>query len=136
MGYRWIVGDGRKIRIFEDAWLRDKKDFRVETLNCGSIAGGKVCDLFIPGERRWDIQRVSNLFLSCDAKAILATPIPNNQVCDRVTWTPAVDGKYSVRSGYKFWRHLHFSTCLRVPQSKGWKHLWQLKVPQKVKIFL
>lgn len=72
------MGDGRKIRIFEDAWLREKKDFRVETSSCDHITGGKICDLFIPGERRWDAQKVFNLFQNCDVRAILATPIPRN----------------------------------------------------------
>lgn len=59
---------------------------------------------------RWDISRVNSLFTSCDAKLILATPIPRNQVVDRIVWKHAVDGKYSVKAGYRFW-HKHFSEC-------------------------
>lgn len=35
-----------------------------------------VCDLFKPDDRKWDIHKVSNSFQSCNAKAILVTPIP------------------------------------------------------------
>lgn len=127
--------DGEKIRIFEDVWLRGKENYRVESRRSEQDACVKFCDLFIPGERRWDVQKVSNLFQSCDAKAILATPIPRSQVCDRISWSLAVDGKYSVKSGYKFW-HSNFSTCRRVNHEKGWRGLWGLDVPQKVKIFM
>lgn len=78
---------------------------------------------------------MSNSFQSCDAKAILATPIPRRQVCDRITWTNATDGKYSVKSGYKYW-HSNFSTCRRVNISQGWSNLWKLEIPHKVKIFI
>lgn len=29
-GFRWILGDGKDIRIFQDPWLKGKRDFCVE----------------------------------------------------------------------------------------------------------
>lgn len=104
----------------------------LESTNVDRTIIVKACELFIPSEKKWDVKKVSNLFQSCDAKAILATPIPNNQVCDRVAWTYALDGKYSVKSGYRYC-HLHHSTFHRVNQEHGWNNLWKAEVPHKVK---
>lgn len=133
-GYRWIIGDGRTIRITEDAWLRGKENHMVERVGGNQVAGEKVCDFFTPGERKWDSRRVSSSFQVHDAKLILATPIPKHQVCDRLSWPFATDGKYSVKSGYKYW-HLNFSKCRRAVKSKGWGKLWRLNIPHKMKIF-
>lgn len=78
---------------------------------------------------------MNNLFLDCDAKAILAIPISNNQVPDRIAWRFTNDGKYSVKSGYKYW-HDHYCECSRQQSSQGWGKLWRLDIPQKIRVFL
>ncbi|KAL8156575.1 hypothetical protein AgCh_001610 [Apium graveolens] len=109
-GFRWVLGDGEDIRVFEDAWLKGKTDFRVDSGNNNRGGISKVKELFIPGEKRWDTFKVHNLFSSCDAKMILATPIPRGQVYDRLAWKGSADD--------------------------GWKQLWRLDIPHKLKIFL
>lgn len=134
-GFRWVVGDARSISASSDAWLRDKKGHRIDEQSYPSVRGLKVCDLFVPGRYEWDAAKVHNLFLSSDAKCILATPIPNSQVQDLLVWSHSLDGKYSAKSGYKFWQQ-HFSKCKEIQESKGWGRLWKIQVPQKVKMFL
>lgn len=82
--------------------MRGKKDFKVTSLRISNFAGSKMNELFIPGVKSWDNQKVYNSFQSCDVKAILATSIPGNQVCDRVACVPATDGIYSVKQGTNF----------------------------------
>lgn len=65
----------------------------------------KVNDLFVPSEKKWVSQMVHSLFLSCDAKAILETPVPQTQVADHMAWVYSVDGKYRVKTGYQFWHN-------------------------------
>lgn len=132
-GFRWVLGDGKSIEVFDDAWLRGKNEFRVDSNNATRGTKLKAFDLFMPETKMWDYQKVYNLFPSCDAKAILATPIPQNQVGDRAAWLHSVDGKYSVKTGYKFWQN---SMAANNTQGSGWSQLRKLEVPQKVKIFL
>lgn len=54
-GYRWVVGNGENIRVYEDAWLKCKSDFKVDTENHNQRAVSKVSDLIIPGSKRWDV---------------------------------------------------------------------------------
>lgn len=70
-----------------------------------------------------------------DANAILAIPIPQRDVADRVVWTGSKNGVYNVKSGYHYWFNLRYGT-VSVPQSVGWKRVWHLKIPQKVKVFI
>lgn len=100
-----------------------------------SVRNLKVCDLFVPGTNEWDVAKVHNLFSSSDAKFILAIPIPINQVQDRIVWNYSLDGKYSAKTGYRFWQQ-HYGQCKQLEESKGWGRLWKIQVPQKIKIFL
>lgn len=134
-GFKWVLGDGEDIRIFEDPWVRGKENYMVDNTYTGIASGTKVCELFIPGEKQWDISKVHNLVTNYDAKIFLAIPIPRNQVPDRIAWNFTNDGKYSVKSGYKFW-HDQNSERQRVPCSPGWVKLWKLAIPHKFRVFL
>lgn len=131
--FRWVFGDGMGIKVFQDAWLRGKVEFRVDNCYSDSIGSVKASDLFIPGTKIWDTLKVTSLFSSCDAKAILATPVPQHQAVDHVVWTHTVDGKYAVKSGYHFWLNNSGNNRNR---RTGWSELWKLEVPQKIKVFL
>ncbi|XP_074356304.1 uncharacterized protein LOC141696006 [Apium graveolens] len=109
-GYRWVVGDGRSINLGADKWLRGKEGHRVDEQCLSLVRNLKVCDLFVSGTKEWDVTKVHNLFSSSDARFILAIPIPNNQFQDRIVWNYSLDGKYSAKSGYRFWQQ-HYSQC-------------------------
>lgn len=129
------VSDGESIKAFEDPWIRGKGGFMVEFKSDNIDRGLKVCDLIVPGENRWEVDKVNNLFLNCDAKIILAILVPKVQVADRIAWLDTMDGKYMVRSGYACW-HKHFSNCRNESVHKRWINLWKLDVPRKVSVFL
>lgn len=134
-GFKWVLGNGENIRIYEDPWVRGKENYLVDNTYIDVSSGRRVCDLFVPGEKKWDTTKVNNLFTRCDADAILALPIPSNQVQDRIAWMSTLDGKYSVKSGYKFW-YDNYSESVRVQSNPGWSKIWQLEVPHKLRVFL
>lgn len=134
-GFKWVLGDGKRIRIFEDPWVRGKENYMVDNTFTGTSSDMKVCELFIPGERKWDAAKVHNLVTISDANSILAIPIPRYQVPDRIAWMNTSDGKYSVKSGYKFWC-AQFNECKWVTSSPGWGKLWKLQIPHKMRVFL
>lgn len=63
----------------------------------------KVADLFITGTKQWNVELVRSEFCVKDAKAILATPIPQDPICDRIAWSVSANGHFNVNSGYKIW---------------------------------
>lgn len=80
-------------------------------------------------EKAWE------LFTADDAKTILATYVPQRSVEDRVVWAMSTEGIYDVKTGYFYWQNqfMRNSVCI---VSGGWKKLWRLNIPHKIKIFL
>lgn len=133
-GYRWVVGDGKEILITKDPWLRKKKDYYVDQV--GGSPGGDdyVASLILPDLKKWDEDQIRNRFHDADARAILATPIPQRAVKDRVAWVRTSDGNYNVKSCYHLWHEQVFGSNL-LTQSKGWKKIWSLVIPNNMKVF-
>ncbi|WOH14253.1 hypothetical protein DCAR_0933770 [Daucus carota subsp. sativus] len=86
-GFRWVLGDGKAIVAVEDPWLRRKRDFKVENCHMYEGRNEKVSGLFLPGTKQWDVNLVKANFHDEDAQAILAVPIPQQEVGDRVAWS-------------------------------------------------
>lgn len=98
-GFRWVLGNGKDIIATKDPWLRKKPDFRVENSAVYDGRGETVSSLFIPNEKKWNAGLIRNRFLKEDAEVILAVPIPQRDIMDRVAWTDSPDGVYNAKSG-------------------------------------
>lgn len=134
-GFRWVLGDGGTIIAHRDPWLRGKENLCVEDQDLNRFRTEKVNHYFRPNTKTWDEDRLRLDFNSSDAIAILGTRIPQNGKPDRLAWNASSDGHYSVKSAYHFWQNQN-TQALRTTQSGGWKRLWQIHVPHKVKKFL
>ncbi|KAK1379138.1 hypothetical protein POM88_025882 [Heracleum sosnowskyi] len=99
-----------------------------------NIRSEKVCEFFRPNTKEWDEDRVRQTFTSIDVVEIMGTRIPQGQFNDRLAWVSSNDGLYIVKNGYKFWQTRHMSVS-NVLQSNGWKRLWRLNLPLKVKSY-
>lgn len=135
-GLRWVVGDGKSIKILEDRWLRLKEDFCVDKNRVtGDVKHLIVSDFFLENTKTWDVNKLNNHFCSEDVAAMVKTRIPQRYTTDRVAWTHSKNGKYTVKSGYFQWCEHHVNVN-EVQQSKGWSVIWKLEVPHKTKVFL
>ena len=129
-----MLGDGEKIVAARDPWLRNKINFQVEQNQFYTGREEKICSLFLPGEK-WNMALIQRNFLKDDAEAILSIPIPQRTVRDRVVWTHSTDGAYTAKHAYRFWYDAHFGDN-GIPQSTGWKSIWHLQLPHKIKVFV
>lgn len=131
-----MLGDGAEIRATKDQWLPSKRNFRVDNDHRYAGRVERVEELFIPSTKTWDESKIRGMFTETDASAILALRVPQRHVSDRLAWTLSIDGIFSVKTGYQHWlnRSGDLSEC--VSQSGGWKRIWKLKVPHKMKVFL
>lgn len=57
-GFRWLLGDGQDIKLFQDPWLRGKSDFRVEDHQLNVTRLDKIYDYFRPNTKEWDVHKV------------------------------------------------------------------------------
>lgn len=134
-GFRWILGDGKEIRIFKDPWLRGKADFCVEDSHLNGIRNETVCSYFHPDSNDWDVHKVRQLFHPNDVQLILQTRIPRVMTKDRIAWTISNTGGYTVKTGYH-WRVSQQPGVINDVNDRNWNKLWNLSLPHKMRTFL
>lgn len=117
-GYRWVVGNGQNINATKDRWLKAKKGFCVDNSHFYAGRDDRLSNYIISQNRSWNVDLVIEQFLPQDARAILATLIPQMDVRDRLVWASSSTGVYVAKDGYKFWLSQYGATHSNM-QSKG-----------------
>lgn len=131
MGFRgWET-----IKSIQDPWLGGKEGFKVDQSQDYVDRTIVVAQLFLENSREWDGDKVTSIFSEEDAGQIMATRIPTISANDRLAWSRTTNGKYTVKTGYQLW-HAQNVGAGTVAQSNGWKRLWKLDVPHKIRVFL
>ncbi|XVE56995.1 hypothetical protein DITRI_Ditri04bG0055900 [Diplodiscus trichospermus] len=95
----------------------------------------KVCELWLPGSKYWNVNLLHELFCEEDVKAILKLPPAMYEKEDRLIWHYEKKEGYSVRSGYR----LAVKEVLELDVNKevcSWSKIWTLKVLPRVKAFM
>lgn len=71
-----------------------------------------------------------------EAESILRIPLSSRLVRDRLCWRWEKDGKFSIRSTYRYVFHnfSSYSPISQVVDSKFWKKLWKTKIPNKARV--
>ena len=97
-GYIWRVGDGSKINIWEDKWIPNSPNLKVQTMRGRTIIT-RVNELIDPLTGQWDVDLVSSIFSSVDVHRILQIPLIHGRE-DLVAWHFNKNGLFSVKSAY------------------------------------
>jgi hypothetical protein len=83
----------------------------------------------------WDINKLNNLFDPPTIQAILKIHLSTSHSQDKIIWAPNKSGIFSVKSAYlqaQLPNLLNTGPLLR----KDWKHLWRLKIHERLKLLL
>ncbi|XP_024178964.1 uncharacterized protein LOC112184978 [Rosa chinensis] len=83
-----------------------------------------------------DFPLLQEIFTGEEATAIAAIPLSRRVVIDRLCWKLSKDGKFSVKTTYRyaFMKSASYSP-LQLPVGSGfWKKLWKVVIPNKAKI--
>ncbi|KAJ9560185.1 LOW QUALITY PROTEIN: hypothetical protein OSB04_005345 [Centaurea solstitialis] len=134
-GLRWKVGNGLSINVWNDSWIRDDSNFKIETSINPSRTNLTVRELMDPQNLRWNVDLIHQLFCPRDCAKILQIPLPSVSREDKLIWHWTQDGNYSVKSSYRTitetlapTRHLFVNG--------DWKLIWKSNIPNKVKYFV
>ncbi|CAN1158209.1 Putative ribonuclease H protein At1g65750 [Linum perenne] len=128
-GYRWRIGDGTAINVWNSPWLRSDDNFFLETPRATDLIDLRVCDLFVPGLKIWDVEMIQYLFSARDASAILNIPLTPSNGPDSRIWHFSRKGEYTVRSSYRvIMERLAPRTHLFTPGP--WRELWDIAAPR------
>ncbi|KAL2929163.1 hypothetical protein RDABS01_034574 [Bienertia sinuspersici] len=135
-GLKWRVGDGRSIRVWDEAWLPGNSSSIVPTPNLNSSPELMVCNLINSESGKWDIEALRLHFTEADVHAILDVPLVYPLTKDMRFWWPTHDGIYTVKSGYWFGvlgPEMYQQGYLR---DEVWKRVWGVDGPPKLHHFL
>ncbi|CAN1163492.1 Putative ribonuclease H protein At1g65750 [Linum perenne] len=132
-GYRWRIGDGSSVRVWQDPWLHDTDNLFVTTPPPTGMEDMCVRDLMIPELSQWDTELIEEIFNERDAEEILKIPLRSTVDGDGIIWAHSKHGGYSVSSGYRMWLN-NMSGFGEFEVTGPWKNLWNTHVPPKLKI--
>ncbi|KAL0013557.1 hypothetical protein SO802_000626 [Lithocarpus litseifolius] len=140
-GARWRVGDGKKIKIWQDYWLPRKHPTLLLVYPIADFEDSSVDILIDPQTRQWNVEMVEGLFHEEEAELIKQIPLSRVASEDILYWPYSSYSVYSSKSGYKFLKmedelmdRAHDSAV--DDDSQVWKRIWSMNAPQKVKMLL
>ncbi|CAN1287005.1 hypothetical protein LINPERPRIM_LOCUS19477 [Linum perenne] len=94
-----------------------------------------VGDLLIPGTWSWDEELLEELLCEADRSCVLGMKPSCGGEEDWRIWRLTTDGKYSVKSAYRYiMEHEPTEEVLEVQGE--WNKLWNIDCPPKAKHFL
>ena len=131
-GLVWRVGNGGKIRIWEDRWLLSPvfKIVSPPTL----LNPNATVDQLIDGDLRWwNNDLLGTIFLADEVQMIQKIPISCTNQEDVLIWRGTKNGVFSVRTAYYMQMEMasrNEAACLESgKQNLVWKRIWSLSVP-------
>jgi ribonuclease HI len=135
IGCRWKIGDGSKIKIMSEPWLRGEDKLWVQSPQNQSTYDLFVKDLLLQGTKMWDCHKVHLLFSEPVAELILNTPLFEEVKEDKLVWKFDNHGIYTVKSGYNnFIRSKTVEDSWRMEGE--WSSIWRAAAPPKTKHLL
>jgi hypothetical protein len=134
-GLRWRLGNGESIHVWSQPWLRDDHNAYVTTACIEGKEHMRVSDLIDNNTGAWNVLQVQQMFNARDSLEITRIPLNIQQEADKPIWKLSRNGIYSVRSAYyQLMEVIIDNNHLKI--EGNWRKLWQLGVPNKVKLFL
>ncbi|XP_056862473.1 uncharacterized protein LOC130510143 [Raphanus sativus] len=133
----WVIGDGSKIKIWEDAWLsldEPQRPIGPPTSNTMNLV---VKDLIHPETGQWNRELIQEVLPFQEQQILLLQPSTKGAT-DALKWLGTKDGNYTVKSGYHAAMAESKEAILEdePTQEFDWKPtVWNLKLAPKVKMF-
>jgi ribonuclease HI len=134
-GCRWKVGNGTKIKVMSEPWLRGHEEAWVSSPQTQGAYNITVNDLMVPNMKLWDKEKIESLFSADVAKNILEIPLFDMVEEDKLLWVDNLYGHYSVKSGYKLMLDIS-GRMENLAQQEDWNCLWKIHAPPKAKHLL
>ncbi|KAJ1442860.1 Reverse transcriptase-like, partial [Sesbania bispinosa] len=126
-GVRWKIGDGRRIRVFRDPWLKNRSNSFITSSIPEGYEDLRVADLMDSNLACWRTNLIRSVFHPEEAVAILDTPLSSCSRDDELIWKLSRDEKFSVKSAY-----FHVSESLidnsHLIVRGDWSLLWRLRI--------
>jgi hypothetical protein len=128
----YAVGNGHKVRVWEDLWIPWLENFKPRPKNNLVEQQSLVVSQLIDGERGcWDLAKLKELFDEESCYAILAIPLSLRNIQDKMMWVANPHGMFTVKLAY-FLQQVVLSS----PERSVWRRLWRLRMYERYKMKL
>lgn len=127
------MGNGRSINIWRDNWLPRDMGLKVSGRRRPCCLR-RVDQLLLDGGRAWNSSLLQRCFWAHDVEAILQIKIAGPEYEDVLAWQRERTGCFSVRLEQAK-QGLQASSAHPLVARPLWRKIWQLQVPNKVRIF-
>ena len=144
-GARWVVDDGRSIKIWEEKWIPSTVSGRIITPRTSMGSGVKLASLIVQEKVEWDVALIRCTFLPHEAEAILSILINPMNPSNSQIWAKSPNGIFTIKSAYII-ASKYLVDIKGRKESPGcfdnsktiaiWKVIWNLQCPNKVKHFM
>ncbi|CAH9067596.1 unnamed protein product [Cuscuta epithymum] len=124
------VGNGIEVQVWADAWLPGEGEGRVSSTRPTGIRDMNVAALRDITGKKWNGERISNIFNADDRRKILSIPISSYDRKDGYWWNGENSGKFSVKRCYRL-----LIGKLQTGDGTDWARLWELHIPPMLKYF-
>ena len=136
-GVKWQVGNGESISIWKDKWTTNPSTFRIVSPQRLLPMEAKVCVLIDAENGEWKANMIRDLFLEHEADSILSIPLGTVLPIDKLVWTTAANGKFSVKSVYHLARNGKGKdkgeNSDLSPMKCFWQKLWRARILAKIR---
>ncbi|GLU21725.1 hypothetical protein SLE2022_378470 [Rubroshorea leprosula] len=136
LGSTWRIGTGQDIRLWRDNWLPSGAIPRPRSALIQQDMDDRVSAFIDVNTSCWKEGDVRQQFCAEDAESILHIPLSRSCSVDRLIWLGTNNGKFSVKSAYKYAWELIFGTQHHAHDQilkPVWRSVWSLNVPSKLK---
>jgi hypothetical protein len=139
-GILWKVGNGSKVKIWEDKWIPSTCSHKIQDPVRVLSKDAKVAEIISSELNWWNIPLIEHIFPAGTVERICSIPICPSSQEDQMIWAGTKSGLFSVRSAY----HMEVERRIRNRGSSStdpssvslWKRIWSLKVPRSITLFL
>ena len=98
------MGNGETINIWKDKWIANPSTYCIVLPQRILPLEVKVCVLIDAENGEWKADLIREVFLEHEADSILSIPLSTLLPADKLVWTAAANGKFSVKSAYNLVR--------------------------------
>nr|XP_048317975.1 uncharacterized protein LOC125418473 [Ziziphus jujuba var. spinosa] len=129
-GLCYRVGKGNNINIWEDPWVPNNPNFLPIPASAEVTREFGMVDSLKSRNGCWDLEKIHRLFDREAARNIAKIPISNSELEDKIIWSGANNGHFTIKSAFllEFWKSY--------PTSSWWQVLWMANIHDRVKFFI
>jgi Reverse transcriptase (RNA-dependent DNA polymerase)/zinc-binding in reverse transcriptase/Endonuclease/Exonuclease/phosphatase family len=132
---QWNIGSGTDIRVYNQPWVEGWENIRP---NEDIQSNPTLNQMKNPVNGCWDTAKLSNVLghdMTSWVIANIQPPNENNPLKDRLIWSRAKSGRYSVKEGYSMMKA--GPVDIRENERRMWTLLWQVKgIIPRVRVFI